>query len=226
MLTFQASWELLTATIKEEKKSKSVLQMTYLSHHCLFVLFLLSDLYGWQFSNRRHQEIHQNVLAIWHLINQGLQTGWKVGGVQIVVISRREQDGDLAVIPNKITDRCRSRNRERLGTCDKWRPPSAPWSSRWSIWRCSPTAPCCCPRSGYVLDNQQYGQENSATRWRQSPPGSRTDRQSHRMLITNSFHYFMIWSLHFPWGSSCLTSVDESTVSSSRLSTASVGMVS
>lgn len=32
--------------------------MTYLSHHRLFVLFLLSDLYGWEFSNRGHQEIH------------------------------------------------------------------------------------------------------------------------------------------------------------------------
>lgn len=56
-------------------------------------------------------------------------------------------------------------------TCGRWRPRSAPSNSRWSIWMCSPSAPCCCPRSGCERDNLRFALENSARRWRQSPPG-------------------------------------------------------
>lgn len=57
------------------------------------------------------------------------------------------------------------------GTCGRWQLQSAPWSSRWSTWRCSPSAPCCCPRSGCGPGSPQSARGNSATRWRQSPPG-------------------------------------------------------
>lgn len=65
----------------------------------------------------------------------------------------------------------RQRKRESDGTCGRWRLQSAPWSSRWSTWRCSPSAPCCCPRSGCGPGSPQSARGNSATRWRQSPPG-------------------------------------------------------
>lgn len=45
---------------------------------------------------------------------------------------------------------------------------------------CNPTALCCCPRSGYGPGNQQCGLGNSATLWRQSQPGSRSQRNKVR----------------------------------------------
>lgn len=64
--------------------------MPHLSHHGFLVLFLLGDLDRWQFSHQRHQKIHENVLTVGHLVNHDLQTGWKVGGVQVVVVSKQE----------------------------------------------------------------------------------------------------------------------------------------
>lgn len=62
----------------------------HLSHHGFLVLFLLGDFDRWQLSHRWHQKIHENVLAVGHLVNHGLQTGRKVGGVQVVVVPKWE----------------------------------------------------------------------------------------------------------------------------------------
>lgn len=51
-----------------------------------------------------------------------------------------------------------------VSTCGTWPLRSAPWSSRWSTWRCSPSAPCCCPRSGCGPGSPRSARGNSATR--------------------------------------------------------------
>lgn len=47
----------------------------YLSHHGLFVLLLLCDFNGGQLGDSRHQEVHQDVLAVGQLVHHVLQAG-------------------------------------------------------------------------------------------------------------------------------------------------------
>ena len=61
--------------------------LPHLSHHGLLVLFLLGDLDGRQLGDGRHQEVHQDVLTVGHLIHHALEAVGKVRRVQVVVVS-------------------------------------------------------------------------------------------------------------------------------------------
>lgn len=64
----------------------------YLAHHGLLVLLLLCDLDGRQLGDSRHQEVHQDVLAVGQLVHHVLQTGGYKFGVEIMVIPVKEEE--------------------------------------------------------------------------------------------------------------------------------------
>lgn len=75
---------------------------------------------------------------------------------------------------------------QSLGRCSstygRWQLQSEPWSSRWSIWRCNPSAPYYCPRNDCGQDIPRSSLGSSAILWRQNPPASKR----HRLAQYNS----------------------------------------
>lgn len=69
---------------------------SYLSHHCLLILFLLGHFDWRQFCHSRHQEIHENVLTVGQLVYHVLQAGWQVMGIQVVIISENIKGNSLS----------------------------------------------------------------------------------------------------------------------------------
>lgn len=59
----------------------------YLAHHGFLVLLLLGDFDWWLLGNRRHQEVHQDVFTIGHVVHRGQQAGRHRVGEQVVVVS-------------------------------------------------------------------------------------------------------------------------------------------
>lgn len=70
-------------------------------------------------------------------------------------------------------------------TCGRRRPLSAPWSTHWSILRCSPTSPFLHPSSDCVLDSPRSALENCATQWRQNPPAEETSPETLLVTLTS-----------------------------------------
>lgn len=74
---------------------------SYLPHHGLLILFLLCDLDGWQLSDSRDQEVHQDILTVGQLIHHVLQTSRQVVGVQVMVIPGREATKEIELEEGK-----------------------------------------------------------------------------------------------------------------------------
>jgi len=78
--------------------------LPHLPHHGLLVLLLLGHLDGRQLGDGRHQEVHQDVLAVGHLVHHALQAVGKVRRVQVVVVpgaavlERRGGGGDRETV--------------------------------------------------------------------------------------------------------------------------------
>lgn len=107
---------------------------------------------GWlQLNGTLPSWLTEALLVVWRREDETNQHRWSKYSLSSCVKTQKKWNGD--------------------GTCGRWQLRSAPWSSRWSTWRCSPSAPCCCPRSGCGPGSPQSARGNSATRWRQSPPG-------------------------------------------------------